>query len=215
MPVHNLHTHTCWSSSAIACCLQGFCSLLIQRQPQQALVTSLEEYKQMGSAAPAHLAMTCYTELASSHGLVLVRGDVLRPELINAAEVGNDLLLQLHYGRLLVTLQDTVALASIDSMQQLFNEVGKRSRAPASSKPLVRQLQGPAGAMCGVCSAAMRREQRVSLPTASTSSEAAAAAAAICCCLSGSNSDGADTCAVHRPQQLPDGVPVQPRTRQV
>jgi hypothetical protein len=42
----------------------------------------------MGSAAPAHLAVTCYTELAGSHGLVLLRGDVLSPELINTAEVG-------------------------------------------------------------------------------------------------------------------------------
>jgi hypothetical protein len=72
--------------------LQGFCSLLIQWQPQQALVTSLEEYKHMGSSAPAHLAVTCYTELASSHGLVLLRGDVLSPELINTAEVGAALL---------------------------------------------------------------------------------------------------------------------------
>jgi hypothetical protein len=67
--------------------LQGFCSLLIQWQPQQALVTTLEEYRQMGSNAPAHFAMTCYTELASSHQLVLLRGDVMRPELINTAEV--------------------------------------------------------------------------------------------------------------------------------
>ncbi|KAF6264976.1 ATP11 protein-domain-containing protein [Scenedesmus sp. NREL 46B-D3] len=65
---------------------QGFCSLLIQWQPQQALVTTLAEYRQMGSSAPAHFAMTCYTELASSHGLVLLRGDVLRPELVNTAE---------------------------------------------------------------------------------------------------------------------------------
>jgi hypothetical protein len=68
-------------------CLQGFCSLLIQWQPQQALVTTLEEYRQMGSNAPAHFAMTCYTELAISHQLVLLRGDVLRPELINTAGV--------------------------------------------------------------------------------------------------------------------------------
>lgn len=68
--------------------LQGFCSLLIQWQPQQALVTTLEQYRQLGSNAPAHLALTCYTELAGSHGLVLLRGDVLYPELINTAEVG-------------------------------------------------------------------------------------------------------------------------------
>lgn len=65
---------------------KGFCSLLIQWQPQQALVTTLEQYRQLGSNAPAHLSLTCYTELAGSHGLVLLRGDVLYPELINTAE---------------------------------------------------------------------------------------------------------------------------------
>lgn len=67
--------------------LQGFCTLLIQWQQQQALITTLEEYKQLGSAAPTRFSITCYSELASSHGLVLVRGDVLNPKLISTAEV--------------------------------------------------------------------------------------------------------------------------------
>lgn len=75
-------THT-----ALVGAMQGFCTLLIQWQHQQALITTLEEYKQLGSNATTHFAMTLYTELAASHGLVLVRGDVLNPQLINTPEV--------------------------------------------------------------------------------------------------------------------------------
>lgn len=65
----------------------GFCTLMMQWQQQQLLVTTLDEFKQHGSAAPPHFVMTLYDELADSHGLVLARGDVLNPKLISKAEV--------------------------------------------------------------------------------------------------------------------------------
>ena len=41
------------------------------------LVTSLEDFKRRGAAAPPHLVVTHYPELANSKGLVLVRGDLV------------------------------------------------------------------------------------------------------------------------------------------
>lgn len=66
---------------------KGFCTLFIQWQPQQALITTLDEYKQLGGNAPPHFTMTLYRECASTHNLVLVRGDVLNPKLVSPAEV--------------------------------------------------------------------------------------------------------------------------------
>lgn len=65
----------------------GFCTLLIQWQPKQALVTTLDEYKRQGANAPPHFTMNLYRETAETHGLVLVRGDVLSPQLVSLAEV--------------------------------------------------------------------------------------------------------------------------------
>lgn len=66
---------------------KGFCTLLIQWQPQQALITTLDEYKKLGAKATPHFTMTMYRETADTHGLVLVRGDVLNPQLVSPAEV--------------------------------------------------------------------------------------------------------------------------------
>jgi ATP synthase F1 complex assembly factor 1 len=41
------------------------------------LATSLEDFKRRGAAAPPHLVVTHYPELANSKGLVLVRGDLV------------------------------------------------------------------------------------------------------------------------------------------
>eukprot|EP00775_Hariotina_reticulata_P006216 gene6216-6452_t len=65
---------------------KGFCTLMMQWQQQQLLVTTLDEFKQLGSAAPPQFVMTLYNELADSHALVLARGDVLNPKLISKAE---------------------------------------------------------------------------------------------------------------------------------
>jgi hypothetical protein len=73
---------------------RGFCTLMMQwqQQQQQLLVTTLDEFKQHGSAAPPHFVMTLYHELADSHALVLARGDVLNSQLISKAEVRHFLL---------------------------------------------------------------------------------------------------------------------------
>eukprot|EP00878_Enallax_costatus_P028548 GHUV01030840.1.p1 GENE.GHUV01030840.1~~GHUV01030840.1.p1 ORF type:complete len:142 (+),score=33.30 GHUV01030840.1:263-688(+) len=63
-----------------------FCTLLIQWQPQQALITTLDEYKRQGTNAPPHFTMTLYRETAGTHGLVLVRGDVLNPRVVSPSE---------------------------------------------------------------------------------------------------------------------------------
>ncbi|KAF8070907.1 atpaf1 [Scenedesmus sp. PABB004] len=72
----------------------GFVTLLGQWQgdpagepAQQALVTTLEEFRSAGAAAAPHFAVTVYGDLAASHGLALLRGDVLSPRLVSAAEV--------------------------------------------------------------------------------------------------------------------------------
>jgi hypothetical protein len=48
-----------------------------QAQLPVLLATSLEDFKRRGAAAPPHLVVTHYPELANSKGLVLVRGDLV------------------------------------------------------------------------------------------------------------------------------------------
>lgn len=67
----------------------AFQTLLLQWQPPNRLLfTTLDEYKQWGPQAAAHLTVQLFQEVAESHQLVLARGDLLNPSLINAAEVG-------------------------------------------------------------------------------------------------------------------------------
>lgn len=65
-----------------------FQTLLLQWQPPSRLLfTTLEEFKQWGPQAPPHMTVQLYEDLKASHGLVLARGDLINPQLINAAEV--------------------------------------------------------------------------------------------------------------------------------
>lgn len=54
----------------------GFVTMLVNIQPPRLLATPLEVYRQQGSEADPHVIATHYEELKSSHGVVLVRGDV-------------------------------------------------------------------------------------------------------------------------------------------
>lgn len=65
-----------------------FQTLLLQWQPPNRLLfTTVDEFKQWGPQAPPHLTVQLYDELADSHGVVLLRGDLINTGLINAAEV--------------------------------------------------------------------------------------------------------------------------------
>jgi len=66
----------------------SFQTLLLQWQPpKRLLVTTVEEFKQWGPQAPPHLTVQLFDDVVDSHGLVLARGDLINPGLINAAEV--------------------------------------------------------------------------------------------------------------------------------
>jgi len=69
---------------------EGYVTLVVQWQLQNpqsklALFTSLEEFQGNSMTANSHLTLTHYTELAKKD-IVLVRGDVSSPKLINAFE---------------------------------------------------------------------------------------------------------------------------------
>jgi hypothetical protein len=65
-----------------------FQTLLLQWQPPSRLLfTTLEEFKQWGPQAPPHMTVQLYEDLKGRHGVVLARGDLINPQLINAAEV--------------------------------------------------------------------------------------------------------------------------------
>lgn len=51
-------------------------SLLSNPQACTVLFTPLQEYKMRGSFATPYLVMTLYTDLAATHGLVLLRGEI-------------------------------------------------------------------------------------------------------------------------------------------
>ncbi len=64
----------------------GFLSLFVQCQLPRLLVTSLEEFQVSPTDAVSHLTLTYYTELSSSKGLVLVRGDLLTRDHLDPFE---------------------------------------------------------------------------------------------------------------------------------
>merc|ERR1711924_408518 len=69
---------------------EGYVTLVLQwqlRQPHSklALFTTLEEFKNDSLSASSHFTLTHYTELAKQD-LVLVRGDISTPKLINPFE---------------------------------------------------------------------------------------------------------------------------------
>lgn len=71
---------------------EGYVTLVVQWQLQQragqpnlALFTTLDEFRKGSHTAASHLTLTHYTELAKKD-VVLVRGDVSSPKLVNAFE---------------------------------------------------------------------------------------------------------------------------------
>ncbi|GFR42529.1 hypothetical protein Agub_g3429 [Astrephomene gubernaculifera] len=64
----------------------GYETLLLQCQMPYVLLTGLEEFKRYGESAPPYLTLTHYPELLDSHGVVLVRGDVIHDKGMNLEE---------------------------------------------------------------------------------------------------------------------------------
>lgn len=48
-------------------------------------------WRRYGGGAPPHLSLTHYSELYDSHGIVLVRGDVITEKIVNVQEVRSSL----------------------------------------------------------------------------------------------------------------------------
>ncbi|KAG2432947.1 hypothetical protein HXX76_008675 [Chlamydomonas incerta] len=61
-------------------------TMLIQCQLPYVLITGLEEFKKHGEGAPPYLTLTHYSELLDSHGLALVRGDIIHDKGISRDE---------------------------------------------------------------------------------------------------------------------------------
>jgi ATP synthase mitochondrial F1 complex assembly factor 1 len=72
-------------------------------QTSTILFTPLQEYKQRTSFATPYLVLTNYTELARSHGIVLLRGEIT-PSTSGSIEAGGD-------GRYMLSQQDAQLLA--------------------------------------------------------------------------------------------------------
>jgi ATP synthase F1 complex assembly factor 1 len=67
----------------------SFETFALQCQPPLVLFTSLEEYKRHGSSATPHFVLSHYTELVDSHGMVLVRGDIIQPHALDAIQASS------------------------------------------------------------------------------------------------------------------------------
>ncbi|KAG2501294.1 hypothetical protein HYH03_001094 [Edaphochlamys debaryana] len=65
---------------------QGYETLLVQAQLPFVLITGLEEFKRHGESAPPYLTLTHYAELLDSHGLALVRGDVIHDKALSLSQ---------------------------------------------------------------------------------------------------------------------------------
>jgi ATP synthase F1 complex assembly factor 1 len=57
------------------------------------MLTPLQEYKMRGSFATPYLVLTNYTDLAHSHGVVLLRGEITPPAAAGTAGVDGKYLL--------------------------------------------------------------------------------------------------------------------------
>ncbi|KXZ46512.1 hypothetical protein GPECTOR_43g949 [Gonium pectorale] len=64
----------------------GYETLLVQCQLPYVLITGLEEFKRYGEGAPPYLTLTHYPELLDSHGLAVVRGDIIHEKGMNRQE---------------------------------------------------------------------------------------------------------------------------------
>lgn len=65
----------------------GLVTLVSQVQAPVTLITTLQEYRSAGAAAPAHAVVTHYPDLVASKGVALVRGDVVGPHVVDADDV--------------------------------------------------------------------------------------------------------------------------------
>ena len=90
-------------------------------QVSTVLFTPLQEYKQRASFATPYLVLTNYTDLASSHGIVLLRGEIT-PSTSGSIDAGGD-------GRYMLSQQDAQLLAmGIQKFYLWSEEQGKRER---------------------------------------------------------------------------------------
>ncbi|KAH9846613.1 ATP11-domain-containing protein [Lenzites betulinus] len=93
-------------------------------QTSTVLFTPLQEYKQRTSFATPYLAVTHYTDLAKTHGLVLLRGEITPAAATVSPSVGADK----DGGRFLLSQQDAQLLAIHLQRFYLWNE-GSEERA--------------------------------------------------------------------------------------
>lgn len=66
----------------------GLVTLVTQVQAPVTLVTTLDEFRAAGAAAPAHTIITHYPDFAQAKGVALVRADVLGPHIVSTREAG-------------------------------------------------------------------------------------------------------------------------------
>lgn len=64
----------------------GMVTLVSQVQAPVTLITTLDEFRTHGPAAPAHAIVTHYPDLVQEVGVTLVRGDVLGPHIVSTQE---------------------------------------------------------------------------------------------------------------------------------
>lgn len=83
-------------------------------QTSTIMFTPLQEYKQRASYATPYLVLTNYTELARSHGIVLLRGEIT-PSTSGSIDAGGD-------GRYMLSQQDAQLLAMGIQKFYLWNE---------------------------------------------------------------------------------------------
>lgn len=83
-------------------------------QTSTILFASLQEYKLRTSFATPYLVLTHYTDLARSHGIVLLRGEIT-PSASNSGDAGGD-------GRYMLNQQDAQLLALGTQKFYLWNE---------------------------------------------------------------------------------------------
>lgn len=85
------------------------------------LFTPLQEYKQRTTFATPYLVLTNYTDLASSHGIVLLRGEIT-PSTSGSIDAGGD-------GRYMLSQQDAQLLAlGIQKFYLWSEDAGKGER---------------------------------------------------------------------------------------
>ena len=65
----------------------GLLTLVAQVQAPVTLITTLDEFRRAGAAAPAHAVVTHYPDYVATKGVCLVRGDVLGPHVVSVGDV--------------------------------------------------------------------------------------------------------------------------------